>query len=42
MGDIYLIPEKGKPIIVKRDKLSIKSRTAIGASISVKNIKKVI
>ena len=40
--DIYLIPEKGKPIIVKRDKLSIKSRTAIGASISAKNIKKVI
>ena len=40
--DIYLIPKQGAPIVVNRSKLSIKSRTAIGASVSNRSIINII
>lgn len=36
--NIYLMPKQGKPIVLGRDKLSIKSRTAVGASIGTRAI----
>ena len=40
--NIYLIPKQGKPFMLARNKLSIKSRTATGASISTRNISRII
>ncbi len=39
---IYVIPKQGKPIIVSRDKISIKSRTAIGASLTTRVVTTII
>ena len=39
---IYCIPKQGKVIAVPRNKVSIKSRTAIGASISNRTLIKII
>ena len=41
--DIYItFAGNAKPMMVKRDKLSIKSKTAAGATLTAKNIKKVV
>lgn len=40
--NIYLIPKQGKPFILARNKLSIKSRTATGAALSTRNIVRII
>lgn len=32
--NIYIVPKQGKPIAVSRDKISTKSRTAVGASLT--------
>ena len=40
--NIYCIPKQGKTIAVSRDKVSIKSRTSIGAAISRRSLEKII
>ena len=40
--NIYLIPKQGKPFLLARNKLSIKSRTATGAALSTRNIIRII
>lgn len=40
--DLYGLLKQGKPIIVNKSKLSIKSRTATGASITTKIVNKII
>ena len=39
---IYVIPKQGKILNIPRNKISIKSRTAIGASLANKEISKII
>lgn len=39
---IYALPKVGKGLIINRNKISIKSRTAVGASLTTRNLKKVI
>lgn len=39
---IYVIPKQGKAIAVARDKVSIKSRTAIGAAITNRAVQRII
>lgn len=40
--NLYLIPKQGKPFVLAKSKLSIKSRTATGASLSSRNIVRII
>lgn len=40
--NIYLVPKTGKVFALAKSKLSIKSRTAVGASLSSRNIVKII
>lgn len=39
---IYVIPKQGKAIAVSRDKVSIKSRTAIGAAVTTRAVSRII
>jgi DNA gyrase/topoisomerase IV subunit A len=39
---IYIIPKTGKVQTVNRDKISIKGRTAVGASITTRAVNKII
>ena len=39
---IYIIPNVGKGLILNRTKVSIKSRTAGGATLTTKKIRKII
>jgi DNA gyrase subunit A len=40
--DIYLVPKQGKVIVLNRSKLSIKSRTAQGASVSTRALVNIV
>ena len=40
--NIYVIPKQGKPIIVPRNKLSIKHKTAVGASLTTRNVTNIV
>jgi DNA gyrase/topoisomerase IV subunit A len=40
--NLYVIPKTGKPFVVARNKLSIKSRTAAGALVSTRNITMIV
>ena len=40
--NIYIIPKNGKPIIVPRNKLSIKNKTAVGASLTTRDFSKIV
>lgn len=40
--NIYCIPKSGKTIVVPRNKLSIKGRTAIGAVLTTRSVEKII
>jgi DNA gyrase/topoisomerase IV subunit A len=40
--NIYVIPKQGKPIIIPRNKLSIKNKNAVGASLTNRNITNVV
>ena len=39
---IYIIPKTGKVQTVNRDKVSIKGRTAVGASVTTRAVNKII
>lgn len=39
---IYVIPKVGKPVVVDRNKISIKSRTAVGASLTTRAVTTII
>jgi DNA gyrase/topoisomerase IV subunit A len=39
---IYIIPKTGKVQTVNRDKISIKGRTAVGASVTTRAVNKII
>ena len=41
-SDLYLIPKQGAPLTINRSKLSIKSRTASGASLTNRQLSKII
>lgn len=40
--DVYVILKQGKPLVINKSKLSTKSRTASGASVTVKIVEKIV
>lgn len=40
--NIYVIPKQGKPLVVPRNKLSIKNKNAIGASLTTRNVTNIV